>query len=99
MKTIECNTLEEARSEIDKVDEVIVEMIALRNSYIKQIAKFKTSIEEIKSDERIAAVVSKARTRAIELDLSPNLVNDIFIRLIDEMVETEIAEFQNTKVF
>jgi len=96
---VECNTLEEARAEIDKVDEVIVEMIALRNDYIKQIAKFKTTVEEIKSDERIADVVARARTKAIELDLSPNLINDLFVRLIDEMVETEVAEFRNSKVF
>jgi len=94
-----CNTLDEARIEIDKVDEKIVELVALRNSYIKQIAKFKTSIEEVKSDERIADVVSRARAKAIELDLSPNLINDMFVRMIDEMVETEIAELTNTKVF
>jgi len=95
----ECTTLEEARVEIDKVDEVLVEMIALRNDYIKQIAKFKSTIEEIKSDERIEDVIARARTKAIELDLSPNLINDIFIRLIDEMVETEVAEFRNSKAF
>ena len=94
-----CNTLEEARIEIDIVDENIVKLVALRNSYIKQIAQFKTSIEEVKSDERIADVVSRARAKAIELDLSPNLINDMFVRMIDEMVETEIAELQNTKVF
>ena len=94
-----CNTLAEARVEIDMVDEKIVELIALRNSYIKQIAQFKTTVEEVKSEERIADVISRARTKAIELDLSPNLINDIFVRMIDEMVETEIAELQNTKVF
>ncbi len=94
-----CNTLEEARTQIDIVDEKIVELVALRNSYIKQIAQFKTSIEEVKSDERIADVVGRARSKAIELDLSPNLINDMFVRMIDEMVETEIAELQNTKVF
>jgi len=99
MDMVKCNTLEEAREQIDLVDEKIVEMIALRNSYIKQIAQFKTSVAEVKSEERINDVISRARTKAIELDLSPNLINDIFIRMIDEMVETEIAELQNTKVF
>ena len=94
-----CNTLAEARTEIDIVDEKIVELVALRNSYIKQIAKFKNTVEEVKSDERIADVVSRARTKAIDLDLSPNLINDMFVRMIDEMVETEIAELNNTKVF
>jgi len=94
-----CNSLEEARVEIDKVDDKIVELIAMRNAYIKQIAHFKNSIEEIKSNERISDVISRARTKAIELDLSPNLINDIFIRMIDEMVESEIAEFKNAKNF
>lgn len=94
-----CKSLDEARVEIDKVDSKIVELIALRNSYIKQIAHFKNSVDEVKSEERIADVVSRARAKAIELDLSPNLINDIFIRLIDEMVESEIAEFKNAKNF
>jgi isochorismate pyruvate lyase len=99
MDIINCNTLEEARNQIDIVDEKIVEMVALRNNYIKQIAQFKTKIEEVKSEERVADVISRARAKAIELDLSPNLINDIFIRMIDEMVETEISEMQNIKVF
>jgi isochorismate pyruvate lyase len=94
-----CKTLDEARVEIDKVDEKLVELIALRNAYIKQIAHFKNSIAEIKSEDRIADIVSRARTKAIELGLSPNLINDIFIRMIDEMVESEVAEFKNAKVF
>jgi isochorismate pyruvate lyase len=94
-----CQTLEEARIEIDKVDEKIVELVAMRNNYIKQIARFKNSVEEIKSDERISDVINRVRAKAIELDLSPNLINDMFVRMIDEMVETEITEFNNTKVF
>ena len=94
-----CNTLEEVRSEVDLVDEKLVELIALRNSYIKQLSQFKTTAEEVKSPERIADVIARVRTKAIELDLSPNLINDMFIRMIDEMVETEISEFNNTKVF
>jgi len=99
MNIKKCNSLEEARVEIDIVDDKIVELIAMRNAYIRQIAHFKNSVEEVKSDERIADVVSRARTKAIELDLSPNLINDIFIRMIDEMVESEIAEFKNAKNF
>jgi len=94
-----CETLSSARNEIDKVDEKIVELVALRNDYIKQIAHFKNSIEEIKSEERVADIVSRVRSKAIELNLSPNLINDMFVRMIDEMIESEISEFKNTKVF
>ncbi len=92
-----CDTLKVARDEIDILDMQIVELIAKRNEYIKQIAHFKNSIEEIKAEDRIADVISKVRAKAISLDLSPNLINDLFVRMIDGMIESEIAEFKNAK--
>jgi len=97
MQIKQCNTLDEARKEIDKVDDEIVKLIAKRNDYIKQIAHFKTSIDEVKAEDRIADVISRVRQQAIELDLSPNLINDLYVRMIDGMVESEIAEFRNAK--
>lgn len=99
MQIKKCETLDEARNEIDAVDTKIVELIALRNDYIKQIAHFKTSVEEVKAVDRIDDVVSKVRAQAISLDLSPNLINDLYIRMIDGMVESEIVEFNNAKSF
>jgi isochorismate pyruvate lyase len=97
MQSKQCNTLEEARNEIDKVDDEIVKLIAKRNNYIKQIAHFKTSIDEVKAEDRISEVISRVREQAISLDLSPNLINDLYVRMIDGMVESEIAEFRNAK--
>ncbi len=97
MQIKQCNTLDETRLEIDKVDEEIVKLIAMRNDYIKQIAHFKTSIDEVKAEDRISDVISKVRAQAISLDLSPNLINDLYVRMIDGMVESEIAEFRNAK--
>ena len=97
METKKCTTLDEAREAIDQVDEQIVKLIAQRNDYIKQIAHFKTTVEEVKAEDRVADVISKVRQQAIELDLSPNLINDLYVRMIDGMVESEIAEFRNAK--
>ncbi len=99
MEIKKCTTLEEARSEIDMVDKEIVELIAKRNDYIKQIAHFKTSVEEVKAEERISDIISHVRAQAISLDLSPNLINDLYVRMIDEMVESEISEFKNAQRF
>jgi len=99
MEMKKCQTLDEAREEIDKVDEQIIALIARRNDYIKQIAHFKTSIDEVKAEDRISAVISRAREQAISLGLSPNLINDLYVRMIDAMVESEVAEFQNAKTF
>ncbi len=97
MQITKCTTLNEARAKIDEVDEQIVALIAQRNNYIKQIAHFKTSIDEIKAEDRINDVISRVREQAISLGLSPNLINDLYVRMIDAMVESEITEFNNAK--
>jgi isochorismate pyruvate lyase len=99
MEVKTCQTLEEARKEIDKVDEEIIRLIAKRNAYIKQIAHFKNSVDEVKAEDRIAAVISRAREQAISLGLSPNLINDLYVRMINAMVESEVAEFKNAKTY
>ncbi|BCD68098.1 chorismate mutase [Nitratiruptor sp. YY09-18] len=95
MDVKECQSLDEVRKEIDKIDEEIVRLIAKRSKYVKQAAKFKESIEDIKSEERINDVLSHVRHLAATLGISPNLVADIFKILIDKMVEMEIEEFKN----
>ncbi len=99
MQIEQCKTLEEARVKIDKVDEEIVKLIAQRNDYIKQIAHFKTSVDEIKAEDRIADVISGVREQAISLGLSPNLINELYVKMIDAMVESEVAEFNNAQKF
>ena len=99
MEIKNCDTLEELRKEIDKVDEEIVELIAVRNDYIKQAAKFKHTIDEIKADDRIEDVLNHVRHKALTLGVSPNMVVDLYKEMIDAMVETEIAEFRNRGSF
>ncbi len=94
-----CNSLDEVRDEIDKVDEQIIKLIASRKNYVKQAAKFKHSIDEIKADDRVDDVLDKVRHQALSLSLSPNLVAEIYQKMIDDMVETEIAQFRNTGTF
>ncbi len=93
----ECQSLEEVRQYIDKLDDQIVELIAARNGYVKQAAKFKHSIDEIKGKERMEAVMDRVRSRAMEFGVSPNLLTTLYTIMIDEMVEAEISEFRNAR--
>lgn len=97
MEAKECQSLEEVRTEIDKLDAQIVELIAKRNAYIHQAAKFKVSIDEVKDENRVADVLSRARNKAMELGVNPSMMNEIFELMINKMVEAEIAEFQDAK--
>lgn len=95
----DCNNLNEVRTEIDKLDEEIVTLIAKRNAYIHQAVKFKQSVEEVKAADRVDQVIQKVRGKAIELDMSANMIEDMYRNLIDSMVESEIAEFRDKGAF
>ena len=94
-----CNSLQEVRDEIDILDEKIVELISERSHYIRQAAGFKNSIDEVKAQDRIDDIMQRLRHKAIELEISPNMITDLYKIMIDEMVETEIAELRNKDVF
>ncbi len=96
---IKCNSLEDVRVEIDKLDNKLVELISERSHLIRQAASFKESVDEVKAEDRVEFIMQKVRHKAIELDVSPNMISELFTIMIDEMVETEISEFRNTQTF
>jgi isochorismate pyruvate lyase len=98
-KMKKCNSLEEVRIEIDKIDTQLVDLISERSHLIRQAASFKNSVDEVKAEDRIDFIMQRVRQHAIEKDISPNMISDLFKTMIDEMVEAEIAEFRNTGKF
>lgn len=95
----ECTSLNEVRLEVDQLDDQIVDLISQRSHYIKKAASFKNSVDEIKADDRIEFIKQKVRHKAIQMEVSPNMISELFTIMIDEMVEIEIAEFRNKDVF
>jgi len=94
-----CDSLQEVRDEIDKIDMKLVDLISERSHLIRQAAAFKNSVDEVKAEDRIDDIMQRVRKRAIELNINPNMMSDLFTIMIDEMVETEISEFRNDGKF
>lgn len=94
-----CNSLKEVRDEIDKIDEALVDLISQRSHLVRQAAAFKNSIEEVKAQDRVDFILQRVRQLAIKKEVSPNMISDLFKIMINEMVETEIAEFRNAQTF
>ena len=95
----QCNSLEEVRTEIDNIDNQLVDLIAERSHLIRQAAAFKNSVDEVKAEDRIEFIMQRVRHRAIEQNVSPNMISELFEIMINEMVETEISEFRNKEAF
>jgi isochorismate pyruvate lyase len=93
------SNLENVRNEIDSIDLEIVKLLSKRSKLVHSTVKFKNTLEEITSSFRVEEVIAMARKNAIENEISANMVDDVFHIVVDYMMELEINEFHNTKVF
>jgi isochorismate pyruvate lyase len=86
----DCNSMDELRHQIDKLDVKIIELLANRSEFIDRATELKKSNGmPARIPERIESVVSNARNAAEELDLDADLVEKIWRILIDWSIERE----------
>ena len=86
----DCNSMDELRYQIDKLDVKIIELLANRSEFIDRATELKKSNGmPARIPERIESVVSNARNAAEELDLDADLVEKIWRILIDWSIQRE----------
>ncbi len=78
----DCNTKEDVRAEIDRIDQALLALFAERHGYVTRMAEIKTDPHEANDPERIAKVIAKQRDRAEELGLDEDQAELIWRTLI-----------------
>ncbi len=94
---MKCNSLEEVRSNIDRIDNEIIKLIAERTDYVKQASSFKKSEDGVKSPKRVEAVIQKVREKAAEYGADLDMVEVLYREMISRFVSMEMDEFKKSK--
>ena len=85
-----CENIGEIRDAVDKIDLEIVQLFALRHSYVKEIVRYKSSDEEeIIAKERKEHVLKERAAWALERGVDPGLMEDIFRLLIEKNIQMQ----------
>jgi isochorismate pyruvate lyase len=85
----DCQTKEDVRAEIDRIDQALLTLFAERHRYVTRMAEIKTDPHEALDPVRIEAVIAKQRGRAEELDLDEDQAELIWRTLIGWNVNYE----------
>lgn len=88
-KPAECQTKEDVRAEIDRIDQELINLFAERHGYVIRMAAIKTDPHEAYDKARIEAVIEKVRTRALEKNLDEDQAELLWRTLIDWNVNFE----------
>ncbi|WP_310602650.1 chorismate mutase [Anaerosporobacter sp.] len=94
---MKCNSLEEVRGNIDRIDNEIIKLIAERGTYVVQASTFKKSEDGVKAPNRVEAVIEKVRSKAEEYGANPDMVEALYREMISRFVNMEMEEFKKNE--
>lgn len=88
------NTIEEIRNEIDSIDHEIILLLSQRKTIVDKAAIFKTNQSSVKAPERVKAMLEQRKRWAIENNLSPEFIDNLYKNIVDYFIARELDEFK-----
>ncbi len=89
----ECQSMEDVRREIDRLDRIIVELLSERQTYIEAAARIKNNRDTVRDTSRIEDVVQKVVAHAQERGLNPMIAEAVWRTLIEQCIAHEYKKF------
>ncbi|HEY5337514.1 MAG TPA: chorismate mutase [Rhizomicrobium sp.] len=88
-----CAGMADVRAQIDRLDRVLVGLLAERQGYIERAAQIKTDRNVVHDDARIEDVVAKVLAEAKHAGLSAAIAEPVWRLLIARCIAHEFEKF------
>jgi isochorismate pyruvate lyase len=85
-------SLADVRREIDRLDDQIIKLLALRQLQVARAATYKHDAEGVRAPDRRRQMMKRLRARALEEGVDPDVVVQIWNAMIDAFTELEMRE-------
>lgn len=86
-------SMADVRYEIDRIDRLLVRIMAERQSFMDAAARIKGERGLVHDRARIEDVVSKVKTEAVRQGLSPAIAEPVWRTMIDRCIAYEFASY------
>jgi len=88
-KAVKCKSLQEVRDNIDRLDEVIVGLLAERIDCVLQAAQFKETRGDVRIPVQIEFIVDRVREFATREGMDGDMVESIYRHIMEESIARE----------
>ncbi|GEO81307.1 chorismate mutase [Pararhodospirillum oryzae] len=93
-----CQSMDEVRAEIDRLDALLVPLVVERLGYVAQAAGLKPTRDAVVVPWRIEDVVAKARLHARHAQGDEDTIERIWRALVDISIDWERAHFDRLRL-
>ncbi|MCU0881786.1 MAG: chorismate mutase [Hyphomonadaceae bacterium] len=90
----DCQTMQQVRAEIDRIDRILVALVAERQGYMDAAARIKPSLAAVRDEARIVDVMDKVLAAATVQGLSPAIAGPVWQVMIDRCIAYENRRFK-----
>lgn len=90
----ECKSLEDVRTNIDRLDRAIIPLLAERGAYVLQAARFKPDVADVPAPARVEEVIRNVSKLAREYGALPEVVEKTYRAMIAAFIAAEHQEHQ-----
>ena len=87
----------DVRAEVDRIDQLLIALIAERQGYMSEAARIKQDREKVYDEARIEDVVSKVKSRAKATGLSVKIAEPVWRELIKQCIAFEFEEWDRLR--
>jgi len=88
-----CRSMTEVRAGVDEIDEEVVRLLGLRFRFMEAAARIKPRREDVRDEERKAAVIDHVRRRAGMAGVPSDLVARLYDMLVEGSIAYELEKF------
>jgi isochorismate pyruvate lyase len=85
----ECESMDQVRVEIDRIDSALVDLVAERFGYVERAWQLKSNPSEATVPWRIQQVIDRVRAKAQDRGLSPELAEALWRQMIGWFIQYE----------
>ena len=93
----DCQDMTDIRREIDRLDRVLVALLAERQTYIERAGHIKGTRDRVRDEARIEDVVSKVLVEAQKQGLSADVAETVWRAMVDRFIAHEFDVFDAAK--
>lgn len=93
----QCQTMQDVRYEIDRLDEILVELIYERQCYMDAAARIKGSRDLVRDNQRVEQVVTNVLAASAKVGLNAQIAEKVWRTMIEECILYEFNSYDRQK--
>ena len=97
MSPLNKRKLLKVRNKLDKLDNILLEIIKKRTSLVNEVLKLKEYKSEIIDRKRISLILNKIKRKSLKKNIDPKITQRIWKNMIWSYIDYEKRNFKNKK--